>query len=180
MSDIPQLCLGHVGFYVRDMPRMIEFYTKVLGLVLTDTGTLSGGAGQIAFLSRTPEEHHQVALISGRPDPDGATTMNQVSFRVPTLTDLKKLHARVADAGVRELTPRTHGNAWSLYFLDPEGNRIELYTGTPWHVAQPYGKPYDITASEAEIHTATQALIKDDPTYCPAETWSRRIAPAMA
>jgi catechol 2,3-dioxygenase-like lactoylglutathione lyase family enzyme len=179
MSDAPQAQLGHVGFYVHDMNRMIDFYTKTLGLVLTDIGTLSGGGGQIAFLSRSPHEHHQVALITGRREGDGMTTMNQVSFRVPTLADLKTFHARVVDAGAREITPRTHGNAWSLYFLDPEGNRVELYTGTPWHVAQPYGKPFDITASEAEIHAATQALIKDEPTYCPTETWSRRIAPAM-
>ena len=179
MSDIPQARLGHVGFYVRDMDRMIAFYTRVLGLVLTDTGPLGGGGGQIAFLSRTPQEHHQVALISGRSEGEGMTTMNQVSFRVPTLADLKCFYARIADAGARDITPRTHGNAWSVYFLDPEGNRVELYTGTPWHVAQPYGKPFDITASEADIHAATLALIKDEPTWCPAETWSRRIAPAM-
>lgn len=32
------------------------------------------------------------------------------------------------------VAPRNHGNAWSIYFADPEGNRIELYTPSPWYV----------------------------------------------
>lgn len=179
MSQAPIAQLGHVGFHVRDMDRMIGFYTTVLGLVLTDSGPI-GPDARIAFLSRSPAEHHQVALVSGRPDDDGTTMMNQVSFRVPTLADLKAFHARVVAAGITEIAPRTHGNAWSIYFPDPEGNRIELYTGTPWHVAQPYGKPYDITAPEAEIHAATLAMIKDDPTFRPYEDWTRDITPRMA
>jgi catechol 2,3-dioxygenase len=26
---------------------------------------------------------------------------------------------------------RNHGNAWSIYYSDPEGNRMEVYSATP-------------------------------------------------
>ena len=30
-----------------------------------------------------------------------------------------------------------HGNAWSVYFRDPEGNRIEIFCDTEWYIEQP-------------------------------------------
>ena len=30
--------LGHFGIFVRDMPRMVDFYSGVLGLTVTDRG----------------------------------------------------------------------------------------------------------------------------------------------
>ena len=40
-------------------------------------------------------------------------------------------------SGVTEVVPVTHGNSVSLYFRDPEGNRIECYLDSPWYCAQP-------------------------------------------
>jgi catechol 2,3-dioxygenase len=48
-----------------------------------------------------------------------------------------------------------HGNAWSIYFHDPEGNMVEVYADSPWHVPQPYGKPFDITQPADRIRAAT-------------------------
>ena len=42
-----------------------------------------------------------------------------------------------ADERVRYAVPVTHGNAVSVYFADPEGNGIEVFCDTPWHVRQP-------------------------------------------
>ena len=35
--------LGHFGISVEDMPKMLDFYTRVLGLVVTDGGAAPGG-----------------------------------------------------------------------------------------------------------------------------------------
>ena len=50
-----------------------------------------------------------------------------------------------------ELSPVSHGNALSVYFKDPEGNRIELFVDTPWYVEQPVRVPMDMKLSDAEI-----------------------------
>ena len=58
----------------------------------------------------------------------------------------------------------------------PEGNRIELYTPTPWHVEQPFGKLFDLNDSVEAIHQQTLEMIRDDPTFCPREQWASRLA----
>jgi catechol 2,3-dioxygenase-like lactoylglutathione lyase family enzyme len=170
----PHAQLSHLGFIVNDLDRMIEFYTRVLGMVLTDRGAYSRG-GNIAFLSRDPAEHHQVVFATGRP-PEMRTTINQISFLVEELEELREFHALLVEEGVAGLEPRNHGNAWSIYFLDPEGNRIELYTPTPWHVGQPFGKPLDLTESADTIRDKTWALVRDDPTHVPREQWAGELA----
>ena len=32
-----------------------------------------------------------------------------------------------------------------LYLRDPEGNRVEVFIDTPWHVTQPYREPMDLS-----------------------------------
>ncbi len=54
--------LSHVGLYVHDVPKMLDFYTKVLGFVVSD----GAPDGRITFLSRNPSDHHQVVLVRGR------------------------------------------------------------------------------------------------------------------
>ena len=51
------------------------------------------------------------------------------------------------------------GNVLSVLALrrDPEANRIEVYTDTPWHIAQPYLEPLDLDLSDAEITRRAKA-----------------------
>lgn len=177
MPKLPDAQLGHIGITVRDMDAMIAFYTKIFGMVVNDDGVSARpGAPRIAFLSRNAQEHHQLALATGRPDDGSKTTVNQISFRVAGLEDLRTYYPVLVEAKVAELDPRNHGNAWSIYFHDPEGNRVEIYTQTPWHVSQPFGRALDLTKPAAAILAETEAMVKVDPTHCPAEDWSRRLA----
>ena len=130
-SKPPDAQLAHVGLFVRDLDAMIAFYTRVLGLVVTDSGDYYMG-GRIAFLSRNADEHHQIVMASGRAE-GSPTTINQLSFRVGNLEDLRRFYAVLVAEGAKEIVPRDHGNAWSIYFSDPEDNRIELYTPSPRH-----------------------------------------------
>ena len=170
----PDAQLTHVGFMVRDLDAMVAFYSRILGLVLTDRGPYSRTNGEIAFMSRNPAEHHQVVFASGRPA-DLPTTLNPISFLVGELEDLRTFHARLVEEKVAELAPKNHGNAWSIYFMDPEGNRIELYTPTPWHVAQPYGKDLDLTEDAGTIRAKTLAMIAGDPTHTSREAWAAKL-----
>ena len=55
------ISFSHFGIHVTDLPLMEEFYTRVIGLVVTDRGPLRDGS-TLAFLSRDPDEHHQMVL----------------------------------------------------------------------------------------------------------------------
>ena len=179
MPAFPEAQLAHVGYTVRDLDTMVAFYQRVFGLVCTDTGVSTRpGSPTMAFLSRNPQEHHQIALATGR-GPDAPTTINQVSFRVDDLEDLRTWHRRLVELEVGGIDARNHGNAWSLYFLDPEGNRLEVYTPTEWYVSQPFGQTFDPAKSVEALRRETAAMVASDPTHCPTLEWSRRVAAAI-
>ena len=66
MTPLPAVSFSHFGLYVTDLARMEDFYTRVLGLLVSDRGKLPGGS-DLVFLSRDPDEHHQLVLAAGRP-----------------------------------------------------------------------------------------------------------------
>lgn len=171
--------LSHFGIHVCDLERMQDFYTRVLGLLVMDRGSLAGGP-TLAFLSRDPDEHHQLVLVTGRPADAGYNVINQISFKLPTLADLKALYARVRAEGVRQFRVVTHGNAWSVYFPDPEGNRVEFFVDTPWHTPQPFAEPFDIDADEDEIFAKTEAICRARPDFSSRAEWRRRQVERMS
>jgi catechol-2,3-dioxygenase len=176
--ETPDLRFSHVGIHVTDLEKMAEFYTRVLGFTITDRGPI--GDRELLFLSRDPVEHHQIVLATGRPRDLAFTTINQLSFRLPALADLQAVHERLLAEGVGPLRVVTHGNAWSIYFHDPEGNRIELLVDTPWYTPQPYAEPLDLTAPTEEILRRTEAECRARPGFQTREAWRQGLARTLA
>jgi catechol 2,3-dioxygenase len=164
--------LSHFGIHVTDLARMEDFYTRVMGLLLMDRGPLDDGP-TLAFLSRDPDEHHQLVLVTGRPADARYNVVNQISFKLPTLGDLKAMYARVRKEGVETFRIVTHGNAWSVYFADPEGNRVELFVDTPWHTPQPFAAPFDIEAPDEQIAEQTEAICRSRSGFMSRAEWHK-------
>jgi catechol-2,3-dioxygenase len=146
--------LGHVGLHVRDVEREKAFFRDVLGLTITDEGE-----GMVFFSARPDEEHHEFLLVGGRDTPDGAAHVQQVSFRCDTLEDVIGFSERFEAAEVEIDMIVTHGNAVSVYFFDPEGNRCEVYWGTGLEARQPYLDGVDLTRPAAEIVEGVQESV---------------------
>lgn len=178
MREAPHLRFSHIGLFVTDMARMLDCYGRVLGFAVTDQGRL--GDALLTFLSRDAREHHQIVLVEGRPPGLADRIVNQVSFRVDTLGDLQRFYRRVRKEGLRELAPVSHGNAWSIYFRDPEGNRVEIFTDTPWHVPQPVREPVDLDRPEDEIRRETEAFCRTRPGFMPMADWRAGLARRIA
>jgi catechol 2,3-dioxygenase-like lactoylglutathione lyase family enzyme len=175
--SVPSLAFSHVGFYVEDLLVMEDFYSRVLGFTVTDRGELptpNGGVG-LVFLSRDPNEHHQIVLATGRPDGLAFNTINQISFRVPDLASLRHFHAALKGEKVTEVSPVTHGNAISVYFRDPEGNRIEIFLDTPWYCTQPCREPVDFSRSDEEILRHAEKVARALGGFQPREQWSSEL-----
>lgn len=165
--------LQHMGFYVIDLAAMTRFYQQALGFTVTDKGTM--GQAQLVFLSRDPAEHHQIVLVSGRPDAVPFNVINQVSFRVPDLPGLRHFHARLLAAGVADMQAVTHGNSVSFYCRDPEGNRLEVFMDTPWYCEQPLRQPVDLTLDDASIMTLAERIARDRPGFQPRTEWQQAM-----
>jgi catechol-2,3-dioxygenase len=166
---VPAFSFSHMGMFVADVARMEDFYTRVLGFAVTDRGLL--GSVSLVFLSRDPKEHHQIVLAGGRPPEAGFNRINQISFRMADFAGLREMHRRLQAEGVAELAPVSHGNALSVYFKDPEGNRIELFVDTPWYVQQPLRVPMDMKLSDAEIWAWAEREARKQPGFQPVEEW---------
>jgi catechol 2,3-dioxygenase len=170
------LSFSHMGFLVRDLEKMARFYCDVLGFFQTDKGLL--GPVELRFLSRDPTEHHQIVLKSGRGD-DQATTIDQISLRVGSLEELRRVYARLVAADIPNLDPATHGNAWSLYFPDPEGNRIEIYTDSEWYVSQPCKVKVDLSRPAEELRAENEAMCRGLAGFKPIGEWQAEMRALM-
>ena len=149
--------LGHVGIYAEDLMKQRDFYTRVLGLQIADEDLEERG---MTFLSADPErEHHEFVLMKGRVTNDGDKVIQQISFIVPSLDDLKEFHARLLEENVKIDRIVSHGIAFGMYFFDPEGNRIELYVRTSYKVPQPLGDVIDLSMSNEELEEIARARI---------------------
>jgi catechol 2,3-dioxygenase-like lactoylglutathione lyase family enzyme len=173
------LTFSHVGIHVTDMARMVDFYTGFLGFAVSDRGESSQG-GELVFLTRDPREHHQLVLASGRPANLAFNIINQLSFRVDSLDTLRELHRGIADEGVVELGPVTHGNALSVYLRDPEGNRIELLIDTPWYVEQPCRVPVDFSLPDDALWASIEKDVHGLPGFKPRAAWVAEIEKKIA
>ncbi len=162
---------AHFGIFVYDLDRMVDFYTSVFRLTITDEGIGKNFGNRLVFMSATEDQHHQFVLSAGRSEQSPVSTIMQLSFLVPDLAELRLNRDLAAAKGATALQPMNHGNAWSLYYFDPEGNRVEVYLDTPFYVSQPYGTPLDLDRSEAELLADTHAMVRDDPSFMPVETW---------
>ena len=71
---------------------------------------------------------------------------------------------------------RVMANAWALYARDPEGNAIELFVDSPWHVTQPCGFPLNLELSDEEIDAETEAYCHAQPGWMPMTEFHSRQA----
>ena len=134
---------------------------------------------KLVFLSRDPREHHQIVLADGRPARLPFNTINQISFRMDDLAGLRQMYARLVAEAVADLAPVSHGNALSVYFLDPEGNRVELFIDTPWYVDQPLRIPLDMELPDAALWEQVEAQARKLPGFRPVEEWRAAIERRM-
>ena len=181
----PNLMFSHMGLSVKDLARMEDFYSRVLGFTVTDRG--AAGGMELVFLSRDPNDHHQIVLATGRPEslpanvanPQFGPSINQISFKMGSIADLREMHQRLQAEGGSSLFPANHGIAWSIYAHDPEGNNLEFFVDTEWYITQPFLIPLDFSKTDGEIVSDTKALCEKSDGYEPYGDWRNRVAQRM-
>jgi catechol 2,3-dioxygenase-like lactoylglutathione lyase family enzyme len=140
--------LGHVGIYVRDLERMVAFYRDLMGMQITKQNWRAG----IVFLSSDPERvDHEIALMRGRPSAEDPHLIQQISMRVGSLDDLREFHRRLRAEGYHIERIVNHASAIGCYFLDPEGNRTEVFWLTGRASWVPVAVPIDIERPDAAV-----------------------------
>ncbi|HUS41567.1 MAG TPA: VOC family protein [Ilumatobacteraceae bacterium] len=158
------LTWSHAVLNVRDLGTMLDFYTTVLGFEVTDRGQIRNGV-EIVFLSQDPHEHHQLAMVNSRADDERPNSLNHLAFRTLAFQDVKDLHGKLQAIDGINVGPLSHGNTLSIYFNDPEGNGIEVFWDTPWHVSQPQGAPWDLSMDQEQALEWVTENFSHEPTF---------------
>ena len=127
--------LGHVVLKVRDLDRSAAFYRDVLGL----KEVARYPNRRMAFFVIC-DNHHDIALIetdSAAPDaPQEAPGLAHVALKVgDSLDELRAAKSQLDRHGVTVERQVDHHVSKSLYFSDPDGNRLEFFVDNaerPW------------------------------------------------
>ncbi|WP_019029980.1 VOC family protein [Colwellia piezophila] len=167
-TKLSNMLLSHIELYVQDITLMEKFYTQRLGFVVTDRGQ---GTNAMVFLSRSPKEHHQIVL---NPRPSHRlieSPIDHISFRLESISDLRGFNSLLTASPEISVQAVSHGSAWSVYFRDPEGNRFEIFTDTPWYVNQPCKFAINLDESDEKLLQSTKAKIKDMAGFSEIEQW---------
>jgi catechol 2,3-dioxygenase-like lactoylglutathione lyase family enzyme len=132
--------LAHVGLWSNDVVAQARFYRQVVGLDLRSSEVHAaeqdiGVEAASAFLA-LGDEHHCLALFADTrgSQPNGRfplpqSRLHHLSFEVDTDAELAALAARLNMSGVElSLEPRDGDGERgdTLWFHDPDGNRIEI------------------------------------------------------
>jgi catechol 2,3-dioxygenase-like lactoylglutathione lyase family enzyme len=126
---IKVLGVDHVAISVVDLERSLKFYTEVIGLNISPRENqkpgieyfLDCGTSLIGLIQGdNAGDHHEMQ--------DGGIGGNHFSFRVHT-KDFDRYHEELKAQNVKISFFKKREKSWSLYFLDPDGNKLEL---TAW------------------------------------------------
>jgi|SRR5581483_2103909 len=138
--------LGHVGYFVKDLDVMTEFWRDFMGMTLTKSGPNG------AFFSGDPEAcDHEIALIKNPAAAEGPSRIQQMSLRVDSLDDVRDFKRRVIERGYKIDQLVTHASAIGFYFRDPEGNPVETFWLTGLDSWAMIGVPIDIDRPDEEV-----------------------------
>lgn len=121
--------IGHVVLNVSDVERSAKFYRDVVGFELARMRPDKSGAFFTCGIV-----HHNLALFKApadaQPAKKGQIGLNHFAFQVDDYKALQAAHQRLiaADAVIDHIVD--HGMTRSVYFLDPDGLMMELYSNT--------------------------------------------------
>ncbi len=128
--------IDHVELFVPDRREAAAWYERTLGLSVVPEYEHWAENPSGPLLIASAGGGTKLALFTGEPRGDRPTAgFHRVAFRVNGsgflgfLAHVENAPVRnEAGAEVRLLKPRDHGQAFSVYFCDPWGHRLEVTT----------------------------------------------------
>lgn len=141
--------LAHLLYATRRFDEMVAWYRDVLEARVVQQDPV------LAFLTYD-DEHHRIAIANldalnpgdDSPDDRGTIGVNHVAFTYAGAGDLLETYKRLKQAGIEPYWPVHHGMTLSLYYRDPDSNRLELQVDT-------------CSAEDAEAYMATPAFAEN-------------------
>lgn len=162
--------VAHVVISVRDLERSRDFYTRVLGLQVM--GEIPG----VIFLSAGGRDHHEVGLAQIGSDATKAKPneigMIHFAFRLRNDEDLLEAYNTLLAEGVKISCTVNHGVTKSVYFFDPDGHELEVYSDNSVEEVAKLENPYfglDKLSFAQDQPSLMESLAQAQQSVAPAE-----------
>jgi catechol-2,3-dioxygenase len=113
--------LAHIVLRTNNMHRMVEYYKTFLGARIVHENEM------LTFLSYD-DEHHRIAIVGVPGTQDKVRSscgLEHIAFTFDSLSDLLLAYRQRKQNGILPHWPVNHGPTTSIYYEDPDGNKIE-------------------------------------------------------
>lgn len=113
---------AHAVLATKQFKEMVDWYTTVLEAEVVHSNAM------LAFMTYD-DEHHRIAIaaVPGLADkPRHSVGLDHLAYTYANLGDLVFTYERLRDAGINPVVTINHGPTTSMYYRDPDGNRVEL------------------------------------------------------
>jgi catechol 2,3-dioxygenase len=150
-SSIIHPTLHHFGVVTRHLEKMVEWYTKVVGMVTIYQSSNAVGPEAVesihaAFVSND-RANHRMALFSTpelKEDTDkhAHAKLQHVAFEYATIDDLLNTYTRLKGLLIEPVLTMDHGPTIAFYYEDPDRNIVELFVDNfgDWDKSREYAR----------------------------------------
>src|SRR3954447_19236705 len=119
---------GHVGLNVADLDCSVDFYASIFAFDVQGRGDGYAFLGDDSRLILTLWQQSDGAFATDQPG------LHHLAFEVESVEPVRAAEQRVRDAGLRlyhdGIVPHGEGaSSGGIFFEDPDGIRLEIYTG---------------------------------------------------
>jgi catechol-2,3-dioxygenase len=176
MATIPSPTLHHVNLKTRRLQTLIEWYGTVCGMrpnFQYPTG---------AWLTNDAANHRlallQVPGLADDPEKIRHTGMHHMAFEFRSMNDLLDTYERLKGEGILPHGCLDHGMTTSCYYVDPDGNSVELQCdnfGGDWARSSDYMRTSPVfAANPIGVHIDPDRLVAARKAGAAAEEIHRR------
>ena len=122
--------LGHLVLKVSDLNLSERFYTKIIGLRITQRIS-----NTMVFMSASDNASHELALMSTdqiRSSPEkNSVGLYHFAWAMDSLEDLQQIYQKIKNNDIEVMGIGDHGISIGVYILDPDGNQVEIFYELP-------------------------------------------------
>ena len=122
--------LGHLVLKVSDLNLSERFYTKIIGLRITQRIS-----NTMVFMSASDNASHELALMSTdqiRSNPGkNPVGLYHFAWAMDSLEDLQQIYQKIKNNDIEVVGIGDHGISIGVYILDPDGNQVEIFYELP-------------------------------------------------
>lgn len=163
----PNTRIASAHLKVANLERAIVFYTNTLGF---HARTMSADQAELSASDNGQTLIHLTEHKNAQPKPRHTTGLFHLAIRVPSRSALSQVVRRLHEQQWPLAGASDHGVSEALYFSDPDGNGLEIYTDLPQEHWPTQGDQVAMYSAPLDVNALYQEAGERHDTHLPSTT----------